>query len=89
GVEGRRAAMFAGEPINVTEHRAVLHTALRAPVGSVIELDGVNVVVDVHAVLDRMAVFVDRIRADEQITDIVNIGIGGSDLGPAMAAMAL
>ena len=89
GVERRRAAMFAGEPINVTEHRAVLHTALRAPAGSVIELDGVNVVDEVHAVLDRMAAFADRIRADERITDIVNIGIGGSDLGPAMAARAL
>jgi glucose-6-phosphate isomerase len=89
GVERRRAAMLAGEPINVTEHRAVLHMALRAPAGSVIELDGVNVVDDVHAVLDRMAAFADRIRADERITDIVNIGIGGSDLGPAMAARAL
>ena len=89
GVERRRDAMFAGEPINVTEHRAVLHTALRAPAGSVIELDGVNVVDEVHAVLERMAAFADRIRADERITDIVNIGIGGSDLGPAMAARAL
>ena len=89
GVERRRAAMLAGEPINVTEHRAVLHTALRAPAGSVIELDGVNVVDEVHSVLDRMAAFADRIRADERITDIVNIGIGGSDLGPAMAARAL
>jgi glucose-6-phosphate isomerase len=89
GVEPRRAAMLAGEPINVTEHRAVLHTALRAPAGSVVELDGVNVVDDVHEVLDRMAEFAERIRADERITDIVNIGIGGSDLGPAMAARAL
>jgi glucose-6-phosphate isomerase len=89
GVEARRAAMFAGEPINVTEHRAVLHTALRAPVGAVIELDGVNVVDEVHAVLDRMAEFANGIRADERITDIVNIGIGGSDLGPAIAARAL
>jgi glucose-6-phosphate isomerase len=89
GLERRRAAMLAGEPINVTEHRAVLHMALRAPAGSVIELGGSNVVDDVHAVLDRMAAFVDRVRADERITDIVNIGIGGSDLGPAMAARAL
>jgi glucose-6-phosphate isomerase len=89
GVERRRAAMLAGEPINVTEHRAALHIALRAPAGSVIEVDGVNVVDDVHAVLDRMAAFADRVRADERITDIVNIGIGGSDLGPAMAARAL
>jgi glucose-6-phosphate isomerase len=81
--------MVAGEPINVTEHRAVLHTALRAPAGSVIELDGVNVVDEVHAVLERMAEFADRIRADARITDVVNIGIGGSDLGPAMAARAL
>jgi glucose-6-phosphate isomerase len=89
GLERRRAAMFLGEPINVTEHRAVLHTALRAPAGAVIEVGGSNVVDDVHAVLDAMAAFADRVRADERITDIVNIGIGGSDLGPAMAARAL
>jgi glucose-6-phosphate isomerase len=88
-VEARRDAMFAGEHINVTEDRAVLHTALRAPRGAVIEVDGENVVPAVHEVLDAMAVFADRVRADESITDIVNIGIGGSDLGPAMAAEAL
>jgi glucose-6-phosphate isomerase len=88
-VPGRRNAMFAGEHINVTEDRAVLHTALRAPAGSVIEVDGHDVVPDVHAVLDAMGAFAERIRADDRITDIVNIGIGGSDLGPAMAAQAL
>ena len=89
GVAARRDAMFAGERINVTEDRAVLHTALRARRDAVIEVDGVDVVPGVHAVLDAMAVFADRIRADDRITDIVNIGIGGSDLGPAMAAEAL
>ena len=89
GVEERRDAMFAGERINVTEDRAVLHTALRAPRGSVVEVDGEDVVPSVHAVLDAMAAFSERIRANERITDIVNIGIGGSDLGPAMAAQAL
>ena len=88
-VTGRRDAMFRGDRINVTEDRAVLHTALRARRDQVIEVDGVDVVPGVHAVLDAMAVFADRIRADERITDIVNIGIGGSDLGPAMAAQAL
>ncbi len=89
GVATRRDAMFAGEHVNVTEDRAVLHTALRAPADAVIEADGENVVPDVHAVLDAMAAFADRIRADESITDVVNIGIGGSDLGPAMVAEAL
>ena len=89
GVAARRDAMFRGERINVTEDRAVLHTALRAPRDTVLEVDGVDVVPGVHAVLDAMAVFADRIRADARITDIVNIGIGGSDLGPAMAARAL
>ncbi len=89
GVEQRRDAMFRGERINVTEDRAVLHTALRAPRGTVIEVDGVDVVPGVHEVLDTMAVFAERVRGDERITDIVNIGIGGSDLGPAMAAQAL
>jgi glucose-6-phosphate isomerase len=89
GIEARRDAMFAGDRINVTEDRPVLHTALRAPRGSTIELDGENIVPKIHEVLDRMSVFSDRIRADETITDIVNIGIGGSDLGPAMAAEAL
>ncbi len=85
----RRDAMIRGDRINVTEDRAVLHTALRAERGSAVVVDGVDVVPDVHAVLDRMGVFADRIRADRRYTDIVNIGIGGSDLGPAMAARAL
>jgi glucose-6-phosphate isomerase len=89
GVEARRDAMFAGEHINVTEDRAVLHTALRAPRGAVVEADGENVVPQVHHVLDAMAAFADRVRADDRVTDVVNIGIGGSDLGPAMAAQAL
>ncbi len=85
----RRDAMFSGQRINVTEDRPVLHTALRAPRDAVVEVDGENVVPDVHAVLDSMATFAERIRLDERITDVVNIGIGGSDLGPAMAARAL
>ncbi|MFD4946347.1 glucose-6-phosphate isomerase [Streptomyces sp. NPDC058239] len=92
GVAELRDAMFRGEKINTTEDRAVLHTALRAPRDAVIEVDGVNVVPAVHAVLDRMAAFSDRIRSGEwtghtgkRIKNIVNIGIGGSDLGPAMA----
>ena len=89
GVEARRDAMFAGEHINTTEDRAVMHVALRAPRGASMMVDGVDVVPDVHAVLDQMAAFADRIRADERITHIVNIGIGGSDLGPAMAYRAL
>ncbi|MFD7071915.1 glucose-6-phosphate isomerase [Streptomyces sp. NPDC059913] len=91
-VAGLRDAMFRGEKINTTEDRAVLHTALRAPRDAVIEVDGANVVPGVHAVLDRMADFSDRIRSGEwtghtgrPIRNIVNIGIGGSDLGPAMA----
>ncbi|MFF7810415.1 glucose-6-phosphate isomerase [Streptomyces sp. NPDC007945] len=91
-VAGLRDAMFRGEKINTTEDRAVLHTALRAPRGAVIEVDGENVVPKVHAVLDKMAGFADRIRSGEwtghtgkPIKNIVNIGIGGSDLGPAMA----
>ncbi|MCG3149185.1 MAG: Glucose-6-phosphate isomerase [Verrucomicrobiae bacterium] len=83
----RTAAMFAGEKINVTENRAVLHTALRAPRGASILVDGKNVVPDVHAVLDRMTAFVSRL--DPRIKNIVNIGIGGSDLGPVMAYEAL
>jgi glucose-6-phosphate isomerase len=89
GVEQRRDAMFRGDRINVTEDRAVLHTALRAPRSTTLVVDGHEVVADVHAVLDSMSVFAERVRADERITDIVNIGIGGSDLGPAMAAQAL
>ncbi|MFI6118411.1 glucose-6-phosphate isomerase [Streptomyces sp. NPDC051064] len=91
-VAGLRDAMFRGDKINTTEDRAVLHTALRAPRGAVIEVDGENVVPAVHAVLDRMAAFSDRVRSGEwtghtgkPIKNIVNIGIGGSDLGPAMA----
>jgi glucose-6-phosphate isomerase len=95
-VAGLRDAMFRGEKINVTENRAVLHTALRAPRDAVIEVDGENVVPGVHAVLDRMAAFADRVRSGEwtghtgrRIRNVVNIGIGGSDLGPAMAYEAL
>ncbi|MGW7493467.1 glucose-6-phosphate isomerase [Streptomyces luteogriseus] len=91
-VFGLRDAMFRGERINVTEDRAVLHTALRAPRDAVIEVDGENVVPGVHAVLDKMAAFADRVRSGEwtghtgkRIRNVVNIGIGGSDLGPAMA----
>ena len=89
GVEARRDAMFAGEHVNVTEDRAVMHVALRAPRGSVMMVDGVDAVPEVHDVLDQMGVFADRVRADERITHVVNIGIGGSDLGPAMAYRAL
>ncbi|MEV0022268.1 glucose-6-phosphate isomerase [Streptomyces atroolivaceus] len=92
GVAALRDAMFRGEKINTTEDRAVLHTALRAPRDAVIEVDGENVVPAVHAVLDRMASFAERVRAGEwtghtgkPVKNIVNIGIGGSDLGPAMA----
>ncbi|MFE6093035.1 glucose-6-phosphate isomerase [Streptomyces massasporeus] len=95
-VFGLRDAMFAGEKINVTENRAVLHAALRAPRDAVIEVDGENVVPGVHAVLDKMAAFADRVRSGEwtghtgrRIRNVVNIGIGGSDLGPAMAYEAL
>ncbi|MDX3851557.1 glucose-6-phosphate isomerase [Streptomyces sp. AK02-01A] len=96
GVAELRDAMFRGEKINTTEDRAVLHTALRAPRDAVIEVDGQNVVPAVHAVLDRMSAFSDRIRSGEwtghtgrPIKNVVNIGIGGSDLGPAMAYEAL
>ncbi|MEV5185583.1 glucose-6-phosphate isomerase [Streptomyces werraensis] len=95
-VFGLRDAMFRGERINTTEDRAVLHTALRAPRDAVIEVDGENVVPAVHAVLDRMADFAGRVRSGEwtghtgrPIRNVVNIGIGGSDLGPAMAYEAL
>ncbi|MET7916578.1 glucose-6-phosphate isomerase [Streptomyces avermitilis] len=91
-VFGLRNAMFRGEKINVTEDRAVLHTALRAPRDAVIEVDGENVVSAVHAVLDKMSAFAERVRTGEwtghtgkPIKNIVNVGIGGSDLGPAMA----
>ncbi|MBZ6089484.1 glucose-6-phosphate isomerase [Streptomyces olivaceus] len=95
-VFGLRDAMFRGERINITENRAVLHTALRAPRDAVIEVDGENVVPKVHAVLDKMAAFAGRVRSGEwtghtgrRIRNVVNIGIGGSDLGPAMAYEAL
>ncbi|MEV7199578.1 glucose-6-phosphate isomerase [Streptomyces griseoluteus] len=95
-VFGQRDAMFRGERINTTENRAVLHTALRAPRDAVIEVDGENVVPAVHAVLDKMSGFADRVRSGEwtghtgkRIKNVVNIGIGGSDLGPAMAFEAL
>ncbi|MCQ9181848.1 glucose-6-phosphate isomerase [Streptomyces sp. IBSBF 2953] len=95
-VFGLRDAMFRGEKINTTEDRAVLHTALRAPRDAVIEVDGENVVPAVHAVLDRMADFAERVRSGawtghtgRRIRNVVNIGIGGSDLGPAMAYEAL
>ena len=96
GLRERIDAMFRGEKINVTEDRAVLHVALRAPRGAVFEVDGRNVVPQVHAVLDRMAGFSRRVRGGEwkghggeRIRNIVNIGIGGSDLGPRMACEAL
>jgi glucose-6-phosphate isomerase len=96
GLRARIDAMFAGEKINVTEGRAVLHVALRAPRDQHIVVDGEDVVPAVHAVLDKMAVFSDRVRSGEwkgytgrPIRNIVNIGIGGSDLGPAMAYEAL
>ncbi|MFJ4670921.1 glucose-6-phosphate isomerase [Kitasatospora purpeofusca] len=92
GVSALRDAMFRGDRINTTEDRAVLHTALRAPRDAVIEVDGENVVPAVHAVLDRMAAFSEQVRSGEwrghtgkRIRAVVNIGIGGSDLGPAMA----
>ncbi|NEC52848.1 glucose-6-phosphate isomerase [Actinospica acidiphila] len=95
-VFGLRDAMFRGERINTTEDRAVLHTALRAPRDAVVEVEGEDVVPAVHAVLDRMADFADRVRSGEwtghtgrRIRNVVNIGIGGSDLGPAMAYEAL
>ncbi|MGA7758706.1 MAG: glucose-6-phosphate isomerase [Ilumatobacteraceae bacterium] len=89
GVPERRDAMFSGEHINVTEDRAVMHVALRAPRDRSIVVDGVDVVPEVHEVLDQMASLADRVRADDRITHVVNIGIGGSDLGPAMAYRAL
>ncbi|MEV7655472.1 glucose-6-phosphate isomerase [Streptomyces anulatus] len=92
GVAELRDAMFRGEKINTTEDRAVLHTALRAPRDAVIEVDGENVVPAVHAVLDKMAGFAEKVRSGQwtghtgkPVKNIVNIGIGGSDLGPAMA----
>lgn len=95
-VEAKRDAMFAGEPINTTEGRAVLHTALRNQSGKPVMVDGVDVMPEVNAVLERMSAFADGIRSGRiaasdggRFTDVVNIGIGGSDLGPVMATLAL
>jgi glucose-6-phosphate isomerase len=96
GLAERIAAMFRGDRINVSENRSVLHVALRAPKGESIVVDGVDVVQDVHAVLDKMAAFANRIRSGDwkghtgkRIRNVINIGIGGSDLGPVMAYEAL
>jgi glucose-6-phosphate isomerase len=96
GLRDRIEAMFTGEKINITEKRAVLHTALRAPKGAVVKVDGENVVPAVHEVLDRMADFSNRVRSGawkgftgKRIRNVINIGIGGSDLGPVMAYEAL
>lgn len=96
GLRERIDAMFCGEKINITENRAVLHVALRAPRGTSILVDGKNVVPQVHAVLDKMADFSNRVRqgtwkghTGKSICNIINIGIGGSDLGPVMAYEAL
>jgi glucose-6-phosphate isomerase len=96
GLRARIEAMFRGDKINITEHRAVLHVALRAPRGTSIVVDGENVVQQVHAVLDKMTDFSNRVRRGEwkghtgkRIRNVINIGIGGSDLGPVMAYEAL
>jgi glucose-6-phosphate isomerase len=96
GLRGRIDAMFRGDKINVTENRAVLHVALRAPSGQSIVVDGVNVVPEVHAVLDKMSAFAEQVRSGawtghtgKRIRNVINIGIGGSDLGPVMAYEAL
>jgi glucose-6-phosphate isomerase len=96
GLRGKMDAMFSGAKINVTENRAVLHVALRAPKGETILVDGKNVVPEVHAVLDKMTAFSNRVRSGEwkghtgkRIKNVINIGIGGSDLGPVMAYEAL
>src|SRR5206468_1206582 len=96
GLERHRDAMFAGERINVSENRSVLHIALRMPKGSSLVVDGTDVVAQVHEVLGRMAGFATRIRSGDwkghtgkRIHNVVNIGIGGSDLGPVMAYEAL
>ncbi len=96
GLKQRIDAMFSGEKINITEKRAVLHTALRAPKGATVLVDGQNVVPGVHEVLDKMAAFAHRIRSGEwkghtgkRIKNVINVGIGGSDLGPVMAYEAL
>src|SRR5260221_14634479 len=91
GLEAAIAAMFRGDKINLTENRAVLHLPLRAPKGASLTVDGKNVVPEVHAVLDKMAGFSRRVRSGawkghtgKRIRNVVNIGIGGSDLGPVM-----
>src|SRR5256885_8778257 len=96
GLQDRIDAMFSGAKINITENRAVLHVALRAPAGASIAVDGQNVVTQVHAVLDRMANFCEQVRSGawkghtgKRIRNVVNVGIGGSDLGPVMAYEAL
>jgi glucose-6-phosphate isomerase len=96
GLRQRIDAMFRGEKINITEHRAVLHVALRAPRGASIVVDGENVVPQVHAVLDKMTEFANRVRSGawkghtgQRIRNVINVGIGGSDLGPVMAYEAL
>ena len=96
GLRARIDAMFRGDKINITENRAVLHVALRAPKGASIVVDGENVVPEVHAVLDKMAAFSERVRSGawtghtgKRIRNVINIGIGGSDLGPVMAYEAL
>ena len=96
GVRGRIEAMFRGEKINITEDRAVLHVALRTPKGRKIVVDGKDVVPEVHAVLEKMSAFAERVRSGrwkghtgKRIRNVVNIGIGGSDLGPVMAYEAL
>src|SRR5947209_2990926 len=96
GLRERIAAMFRGDKINLTENRSVLHVALRAPRGTSIVVDGKNVVPEVHAVLDAMADFSNRVRSGawkghtgKRIRNVINIGIGGSDLGPAMAYLGL
>src|SRR5262245_35215756 len=96
GLRERIAAMFNGEKINLTENRAVLHVALRAPKDAIVIVDGRNVIPEVHAVLDKMASIATRVRSGDwkghtgrPIRNVVNIGIGGSDLGPVMAYEAL
>src|ERR1700760_1546888 len=96
GLAQRRDAMFRGDRINVSENRPVLHVALRMPKGSTLVVDGVDVVAQVHEVLDRMYSFAEKLRSGEwkgftgrTIRNVVNVGIGGSDLGPVMAYEAL
>src|SRR5262249_38696444 len=96
GLKARIEAMFSGQKINITEKRAVLHVALRAPAGASIVVGGENVVPQVHTVLDRMTRFAEQVRSGawkghtgKRIRNVLNIGIGGSDLGPVMAYEAL